>query len=106
MGPLIDGEDCQRYRKVLRCAKALTNAVGKKPIRRSCRRANGRGYNGGCPALRCVFRVHEDTSSVAAKCRPLTNPFRFVPRLIGGDYVEMPRAVSGQMLDHHPLAQT
>jgi hypothetical protein len=27
MGPLIDGVDCQRYREVLRCAKALANAV-------------------------------------------------------------------------------
>jgi len=29
MGPLIDGVDCQRYREVLRCAKALTNAVNR-----------------------------------------------------------------------------
>jgi hypothetical protein len=29
MGPLIDGEDCQRYRDVLRCARALANAVSR-----------------------------------------------------------------------------
>jgi hypothetical protein len=29
MGPLIANEDCQRYRQVLRCAKALAIAVNK-----------------------------------------------------------------------------
>jgi len=27
LGPLVNGEESQRYRKVLRCAKALANAV-------------------------------------------------------------------------------
>jgi hypothetical protein len=33
MGPLIDSEDCQGYREVLRCAKALANAVSRLHVK-------------------------------------------------------------------------